>query len=155
MEKKIMCAGILTILLISDNLSGQVQKWDIVSLSNQSYNDVILHDLKYDTIYVKVYGDIFAIPIDSIYYLKREKPSLSAAGVIFSMTVGGIIGYEVAKKKSQFYYGYHVMVGMLSGGIVGFLLGEAIGADEYCYLRSKSHEEKVRELRKLMERHKN
>ncbi len=150
-------ASIVTaiIIVISGNLLGQVQKWDMMSLSIQPYNQVILHDLTSETLYVKSSGNILAINIDSINYLKREKPSLGAVGVIFGMTIGGIIGYDQSIRRSEYYHGFKVLVGMLAGGVAGLIAGEAVGGDEYYFLRSKSHEEKVKQLETLIARNKN
>lgn len=152
---KIILFGIATFTLISGHLFGQVEKWDIVTFTDQPYNEVILHDVSNDTLYVKAYGKVFSVSIDSIYYLKRDKSSLGGAGIIFGMTIGGITAYEISRRSSAPYHGFNVFLGVIGGGIAGFVVGEALGADEYCYLRSKSHQEKVKLLSELIGRNKN
>ncbi len=58
--------------LILSNLYGQ-EIWDIMTISEQPYTDVVLHKVSEDTLYVNHFGETYTIVIDSIESMTRER----------------------------------------------------------------------------------
>ncbi|MEJ2658569.1 MAG: hypothetical protein P8012_15490 [Desulfobacterales bacterium] len=151
--------GIFVLSTAFSSLQAQSQTWEIITVSEQPYPTIILHSLSNDTLTFKAYGQTMPISIDSIKYLKRKKPSFAGVGILFGMTAGTIIGLERSKESSDnnplftsSNTAWNTGAGMFLGGAAGFILGEALGADEIYDLRKRNHQEKVELLSQLIQR---
>ncbi len=145
------------ILLVNVNLlSGQKQIWDIFTVEDQPYSSVVLSAIENDTLIVKGTGNEYKIAINSIKILKRERKSKTGISALAGIVSGGVLMYFLGKKKaeeqskfpidlSDLSVGFSTGLGMIGGGLTGYIVGTGLSADEV-YDFSKRSSEKRRKI---------
>jgi hypothetical protein len=147
--------------LFTKNVGAQTPLWDIFTISNQPYSNVVLDTLKQDTLQVKVLGRIYKIPVDSIATLKSERDSQAGIGVVFGVLSGAIIGFNLGGKSASngtpadglgeiIGSMFGLFMGSLLGGIVGGGVGSKIGGDKFYNFRKRSYSKKLEILQQAI-----
>ncbi len=126
----------------SSFLLGQKQIWDIYTIEDQPYSNVVLDTMQNDTLCVKSAGATHRIELNSIKILRRRKDSKAGIGTLTGMLLGGVAmnlySRNAVRKQSDFpvntsvfRIGFNTGLGMLGGGLLGFAVGAGLGLDEY------------------------
>ncbi len=157
---KTMAICSVLVLFFTAGIFAQVPVWEIVTVDNQPYKNVVLHELSEDSLYVKAYGKTFSIPVDSLRYMQRESKSGSYAvpGLFLGMIAGGIFGNLLTGKSSTnnpiggLGKVTGTGLGIAIGGVLGLAMGANAGSPQYYNMEKRDHRQKVELLRKLVEK---
>ena len=152
------------VLIMANHLCAGETSWHIKVNNNPLIINTQLLDLRNDTLFVEQYNRILAIPVDSVKYMKLEKGSVMGVGTVFGVMIGGAIGNGIAKAAEVpndvmsfdgIFRIVGVSLGLVAGGIVGYLVDRAANADEFYILAPKTLPERIDILQPLIEREQN
>ncbi|MBD3226024.1 MAG: hypothetical protein GF313_14955 [Caldithrix sp.] len=154
---------LMFILIVYTSAFGQAQSWTFVTYEDQPYSEVVLYQVSADSLYVKAFGKIHAVHIDSIKYMKRKRESYAGRGFITGMITGGVLANRIAVNSGYengflggFAYGVEIIIGtaagIIGGGILGYALGSGFSKDEFYDFSTRNLQEKKTLLTKLLNR---
>jgi hypothetical protein len=132
----LLCLVLINFFFLQNKMFGQPKLWEIYTISDQPYINVIIDKYESDSLYLKYMDQLFIIHQDSIKYLVKRNKSNFAAGCIIGAVVGGIIGITTYREPKgnglvslDFGPFTSTVAGIFIGGAVGGLAGAASGAD--------------------------
>ena len=144
-------------------LISQEQIWDIYTFDNQPYSNVVLDTLNNDTLYLKTMGNKYEISLESIKIMKRKRESKAKIGTLAGMVIGGTLMNLYSRKTtenqsefpidlSDFSIGINTGLGVIGGGLIGYLVGAGLGTDEYYNFSNISLEKKKKIIEHIITR---
>ncbi len=142
MKNKSLLLCLLFIFIGFTTLFGQKAVWDIYTIDDQPYYRVVLDTMQNDSLFVKSMGNTYGLPLKSIRILKRQRKSRAGIGFIGGMVLGGVAMYLYNKNTTSSHSafpidlrdlnrGFSTFMGMISGGVLGYVVGAGLGTDEY------------------------
>ena len=155
MKKTLFIA--LIFIIITQIVSAEKQIFELMAYDDQPYKNVVLDHFENDTLYVKAFGNIYPVPIDSLKYIKIEKNAHTGKGMLLGMLAGGLLiksttGNNKGDFKSiqEMFDAISVTFGVLGGGLIGALIGSGMGHDVKYNFTTKTLEEKRKLIIRLM-----
>ncbi|MCK5078245.1 MAG: hypothetical protein KAR38_17820 [Calditrichia bacterium] len=147
----------LIFIIITQITLAEKQIFELMAYDDQLYKNVVLDHFENDTLYVKAFGNIYPVPIDSVKYIKIEKKAHAGKGILFGMIAGGLlIGSTTGDNKGDFkglqemFDRISITFGVLGGGLIGALIGSGMGHDVKYNFTTKTLEKKRELIIKLM-----
>ncbi len=126
MKRNFLLILLLQILLSSLAIA-QPELWEVYTTSNRPYINVAIEKYESDSLYMKSMNMDFVLHQDSIQYIIQNRKSQFGVGFLFGAVAGGLFSNAMFRGSDNSWF--HVdptattMLGAVSGGLVGGLLG--------------------------------
>ena len=125
---------LLTLFLANEGVA-QPKLWEVYSVSNQPFVNVVIDRYESDSIYIKSMNQVIVLHQDSIRYLVyRHHPNM-AIGFVFGAAAGGFFMSEMSRGSSGLFADVgrtsNILVGVALGGLIGGAVGAAGNTTRY------------------------
>jgi len=148
---------IIFIVIISSTIYSQPELWEVYTISNQPYINVIIDKFEYDSLYLKTENRIIALHQDSIKYILKRNESHAGLGIILGALAGGLVANKIKSDSDGWFSDIgdfsSTIWGILIGGLVGGLIGTASGADTRYDIENMDYKTKHNLLLRLFNKH--
>lgn len=150
---KLQFKTIIFILSLSSAIYSQPELWEVYTLTNQPFVNVVIDKYRNDSLYLKSSDRIIVLHQDSIKCLVKRNESHIGLGIILGSITGGLLANKVNGDSEGWFsdindYGSTIL-GILIGGLVGALSGSAAGTDTMFDIEKMDYEKKQILLSKL------
>lgn len=143
------------VLILTSAICSQPKLWELYTLTNQPYVNVVIKKYENDSLYLKSENRILVLHQDSIKYLLKRNESHAGLGIIFGAIAGGLVANKVNGDSKGWFSEIgdftSTILGILVGGVIGGLFGSAIGADTKYDLEKMDYKTKQRLLTRLVD----
>ncbi len=139
--------------------------WEIRTIDDQPYANVILNRLSADTLFVNSQGQTLPIFVNNISLMIRKGSGRSRAlpGMMIGLFGGGIISNVISRSLARGQDGLYddvpdgvniffgTLLGITIGGIAGTAIGASLNSDKYYDLTTRKGHQKIELIRQLLD----